>query len=216
MPAAGGAGSSEEAGGGCEDFFWRRGRRLCGLSAGAPGAAVGAGGATATSGGEAEVGAAVAGGSGCALNVKLECLLPRATQTIVPPSPSSVRNDGEASPEARAKQRWRKAPFVKGVAGLEDAGGEGSEGFSSGAGGEGSRAEGAKCLPSRDEMGRRGGCCCCYAAGRLGAWLAEDVEEVPRAEESREESAEDAAAAEETNCSGGKVLRGVRGEVEDR
>jgi hypothetical protein len=50
----------------------------------------------------------------------------------------------------------------------------------------------------------------------LGAPLAEDVGEVSKAEEPREESVEDEAAAKDTNCSGGKVLPDGRGEVEGR
>ena len=48
--------------------------------------------------------------------------------------------------------------------------------------------------------------------------MTEDVGEVPnlKAEESREESAEDAAAAKDIICSGGRVLRDGRGGVEGR
>ena len=59
-PAAGGAGSSEEAGEGCFCAFLARWvRRLCGLSSGAPVAAGGAGEATAARGREADDGATV-------------------------------------------------------------------------------------------------------------------------------------------------------------
>ena len=56
---------------------------------------------------------------------KLECLLPRETQTIVLP-PSSEWFGEEASLEERAKKRWRRASLAEGAADLEDAGGEGS------------------------------------------------------------------------------------------
>ena len=89
---------------------------------------------------------------------KLECWLLRETQTIVPLPPSSEWFGEEASPEVRATKRWRRASRDEGAADLEDAGGEGSGGFSSGAGGEGSRVEVANRPPSRDVTGRRGSC----------------------------------------------------------
>ncbi len=88
---------------------------------------------------------------------KLECLLPRETQTIVLP-PSSEWFGEEASPEERAKWRWRRASLAEGAACLEGAEGEDSGGFSSGAGGEGSRVEVANRPPSREVTGRRGSC----------------------------------------------------------
>jgi hypothetical protein len=49
----------------------------------------------------------------------------------------------------------------------------------------------------------------------LGALLAVEVVRARWVEEARVESAEDAAAAEDTNWSGGKVLQVQRGDVED-
>ena len=97
---------------------------------------------------------------------------------------------------------------------MEGAEGEGSGGFSSGAGGEGSRAEVANRPPSRDVMDRRGSCCGGAVAWRLDALFAESGDGAAEAEEMRETSAEDEAAAEDTNCSGGMrdgaAGRGIR------
>jgi hypothetical protein len=204
-PAGVGAGSSEESGAGCFGaFLLRRGLRLWGLTSGAPAAAGGAGGAAAATGRGAGGGAAAAGGSGCALKEKLECLLLRATQTIVPLSPSSEMSDEETSPEAVVRQRWIRASRAESAAGLVGAEGGDSGGFASGAGGEGSRAEVANRPPSRDVMCRRGSCCCGGAvAWRLDALFAESGDGAAEAEEMRETSAEDEAAAEDMNCSGG-------------
>ena len=205
-PAGAGAGSSEEspAGGGCFGaFLLRRDLRLWGLTSGAPAAAGGAGGAAGAVSRGAGDGAAAAEGSGCALKVKLECLSLRATQTIVPRFPSSETCAEETSPEAVVMQRWRRASRAESATGLAGVEGEDSGGFSSGAGGEGSRAEVANRPPSRDVMCRRGCCCSGAAAWRLDALFAGSGDGATRAEEVREGSAEDEAAAEDTNCSGG-------------
>ena len=157
-PAGGGGGSAMGAGDDC--FFSRlerRGLRLRYTTAGAPDAAGDASGAAAATGGRAGDGAAAAGDFGCASKEKLECLGPRETQTIVL-APSSELVGEEASPEARATKRWTRAALAEDAADWEDAGGEDSGGFFSGAGGEGSRVEAANRPPSREVMGRRG-CC---------------------------------------------------------
>ena len=211
-PAGGGAGSSGEASGGCFGArFARRVLRLVGLASGAPVAAGCAGGAASATGGGASNGAAAAEGSLCALKEKLECLLPRETQTIVPLSPSSEWFDKEASPEDREKQRFRRAARAESDADLGGAEGEGLGGFSSEAGGEESLAEVANRPPRRDATGRRGSCCGGTVAELLDALLAEDGVEASVAGEMRRVSAVDEAAAEDTNCSGG-----MRGEAAGR
>jgi hypothetical protein len=101
------------------------------------------------------------------------------------------------------------------AADFEDAEGMGSGGFPSSASGGGSSFGNTGCVPRREEMGRRGGDDCCVVAGRLGAPLAVEGVGARRAEDACVGSAEDAAAAEEINSSGGKVLRGPRGDMED-
>ena len=65
-------------------------------------------------------------------------------------------------------------------------------------------------------MGRRGRCGSGVVAGRLDALFAEGVDGASEAEEMREASAEDEAAAEDMNCSGGKFGPDERGLVGGR
>jgi hypothetical protein len=142
--------------------------------------------------------AAVGSAGGCELKVKLVQREPRATQTIVPSSPSAWWTvvEGEEPAAAKIVRCWVVAAF-EGAAARDVAERAGSGDCSLLAGSDDDRVKGVLSAPRRDETGRRGGGDCSDAAERLGAFPARSGEGAPRAREARVGSEEDAAAAEE-------------------